>query len=136
MKNVSKTGYFVIAFLLAVLLLGLQIGIDRLEQHYGAHGVVLYFDEALMALIFSGLVMYLIRRRRVERQRQMDALRAMNHHVRNALQSILYADYLDEAGRKQKYIAESVNRIERAVWEVSHGVDTGERTKQNRLAAN
>jgi len=125
MKNLSKAGYWVIAVLMTVFLLVLQIGADRLEHHYGIHGAAQYFDEALVALTFSGLVMYLIRRSRVERERHARAIRAMNHHVRNALQSILYADHLGGPDRKHKYIAESVSRIERAVWEVSNGVDRG-----------
>jgi hypothetical protein len=123
MKNVSKTGYWIIAMVLAVLLLGLQIGIDQLELRYGVHGIAVYFDEALIALTFSGLVVYLLRRIRVERERQIRAIRAMNHHVRNALQSILYADHLTGGDRQRKYITESVVRIERAVWDISHGVD-------------
>ena len=136
MKTVSKTGYWVVAFLLAVVVLGLQIGVDQVERHYGIHGAALYFDEALMALIFSGLVMHLLRRSRVEREQQQRAIQVMNHHVRNALQSILYADHLGGPEPKQKHIVESVVRIERAVWEISHGVDPREPAEQKRLAAN
>lgn len=137
MKNVSKAGYWVVAAFLTLFLLGLQIGADLLESHYGARGVVEFFDEALIALVFSGLVMHLIRKSRIEREQHARAIRAMNHHVRNALQSILYADHLGGPDRKQKYIAESVNRIERAVWEVSNGVETEDSGRElTRMNAN
>jgi TM2 domain-containing membrane protein YozV len=106
----------------AAVLLSFQIGLDQFERSQGLTGVGLYLlDDGLLAFVFVGLVAYLLRVRYRERERHRQAINRMNHAVRNALQSILYIDYLNEEGQRQQ-LTESVVRIEQAVREVSRVV--------------
>jgi hypothetical protein len=47
----------------------------------------------------------------------------MNHHVRNALQPIMYSPYLKEQAEQVKVIQEGTRRIEWALREVLPGED-------------
>jgi len=108
--------------MIAIVLLSFQVALDRLERRLGLTGVGLYLlDDGLLAIVFIGLVSYLMRLRYRERERHRLAINRMNHTVRNALQSILYIEYLNEEGQQQQ-LSESVGRIEEAVREVSRGV--------------
>src|SRR6267378_863912 len=108
--------------MIAIVLLSFQVALDRLERRLGLTGVGLYLlDDGILGVVFIGLVTYLLRVRHHERERHRQAINRMNHTVRNALQSILYIEYLSEAGQKQQ-LSESVGRIEEAVREVSRGV--------------
>jgi hypothetical protein len=105
--------------MLAVLLLAFLIAADHFEQLYGITGPAAYLDEALTAVVFLGILVHVVHRRQAEAEQQQAAILSMNHHVRNALQAILYAEHLGESERQKKQIAESVGRIERAVREIS-----------------
>jgi len=106
----------------AIVLLSFQIALDRLERRMGLTGAGFYLlDDGILAVVFIALVTYLLRVRHLEHERHRQAINRMNHTVRNALQSILYIEYLNEPGQKQQ-LTESVVRIEEAVREVSRGV--------------
>jgi Skp family chaperone for outer membrane proteins len=107
------------AAILAVLLLAFLITADQFEQFYGITGPVSYLDESLVAAVFLVILAKLVRRRQQESEQQQAAILSMNHHVRNALQAILYAEHLGASERQKKQITESVGRIERAVREIS-----------------
>jgi hypothetical protein len=114
--------------MVAIVLLSFQIALDRLERRLGLSGIGLYLlDDGILSIVFIGLIAYLMRVRHRERERHRLAINRMNHAVRNALQSILYVEYLNEPGRKQQ-LSDSVVRIEQAVREVS----TGSGSRKNR----
>ena len=111
--------YFIRAVVLSVSLFILQAGIDYFQRAHNVTGPALYADEAVIALACGAVAMYVARQRRIEKERLRLALRSLNHHVRNALQSILYADYLCNGEHLRRQVAESVVRIERAMRDIS-----------------
>ena len=52
---------------------------------------------------------------------KMRVIAEMNHHVRNALQPIIYSPYLKEQAEQVKIIQEGTRRIEWALREVLPG---------------
>jgi hypothetical protein len=54
----------------------------------------------------------------------MRVISEMNHHVRNALQPILYSPYLKEQAEQVRTIQEGTRRIEWALREVLPGDDS------------
>jgi hypothetical protein len=52
---------------------------------------------------------------------KMRMIAEMNHHVRNALQPIIYSPYLREQAEQVKIIQEGIHRIEWALREVLPG---------------
>jgi hypothetical protein len=53
----------------------------------------------------------------------MHVIAEMNHHVRNALQPIMYSPYLKEQAEQVRTIQEGTRRIEWALREVLPGED-------------
>jgi hypothetical protein len=51
----------------------------------------------------------------------MRVIADMNHHVRNALQPILYSPFLKEQGEQVRLIQEGIRRIDWALREVLPG---------------
>ena len=54
---------------------------------------------------------------------KMRVIAEMNHHVRNALQPIMYSPYLKEQAEQVRIIQEGTRRIEWALREVLPGED-------------
>ena len=80
-----------------------------------------YFDDLIMGVV-AGVVVFAYEQRRSRELRQKLAMiSAMNHHVRNALQAILYSPYSLEQTEQVKVIQDSVNRIQWALNEVLAG---------------
>jgi hypothetical protein len=59
-------------------------------------------------------------RRSRDMRKKLAVIAAMNHHVRNALQTISYLPYTDQAKQVQ-LIQQSVNRIQWALQEILPG---------------
>ena len=93
------------------LLLGRE-GISRVD--------LMILGDAFAAVAFGAL--YLIfawraQERRRELDRQLRMVSEMNHHIRNALQAIVYAHTLDRE-KYSKVIEDAVKRIEWALSEI------------------
>jgi hypothetical protein len=112
----AALGKAVVLFLLvAVFLTVADEASLRLTQHAWQRVV----DDLLGGLI-AGLIFYVYERRRLNRLRkQLQVIDLMNHHIRNALQPILFVDYKDRA--QMKLIEESVDHIDWALREVLTG---------------
>jgi hypothetical protein len=77
-------------------------------------------DDVVVGVI-TGLVVFAYEQRRhQEVLRKISVIAAMNHHVRNALQSISYAPYAEQT-RQIKVIEEAVQRIQWALREILPG---------------
>lgn len=108
----------VVVFLLLVL-------VDQLTVRFGLTSMQRFADD-LLAGVIVGLISFLVERRRdryLARRLQMISL--MNHHVRNALQAIKFAQHTEDHVR---VIDDSVARIEWALREVLSGKVSQDKT--------
>jgi hypothetical protein len=104
---------------LAVFLLGVVLE-DTLDK-FGIHGVSAIVDDLLIGLLAGTLVfLYELHQHRAI-QRHMRVIAEMNHHVRNALQPILYSPYVAEQAEQIRIIHESTQRIQWALREILPG---------------
>lgn len=79
-----------------------------------------YLDDLILGVV-AGLVVFAYEQRRSRELRQKLAMiSAMNHHVRNALQTISYVPYTEQA-KQMLLIQQSVNRIQWALQEILPG---------------
>ena len=101
-------------FLLGVLL-------DMAFQKFSVTGTAALIDDVLVG-IAAGLVVFAYEQQRYrDLTRKLAIMASMNHHVRNALQAILYSPYTPEQTEQVKVIQDSVNRIQWALNEVLAG---------------
>lgn len=108
-------GVLIFLFLILVDQLTLRFGLTRMQR----------FADDLLAGLIVGLFSFLLERRRekyLADRLQVSAL--MNHHVRNALQAIKFAQHTENDVR---VIDDSVARIECALREVLSGKSLAER---------
>ncbi|HVZ18276.1 MAG TPA: hypothetical protein VG897_14235 [Terriglobales bacterium] len=95
--------------------------IDALLAHLGLHAESTYVDDALLGIAVAVLVFLLQwqHERELRRQRQMIAvIELMNHHIRNALQVIVYRANLDNNAGEFEDITNAVDRIDHALSEI------------------
>lgn len=75
--------------------------------------------DNLITAILTGLIVFLYEQRRGKYMRQrLRIIAAMNHHVRNALQSILWSPYAEDSKEQLRKVQDSVNRIQWALREI------------------
>jgi hypothetical protein len=107
---------FLLGFSLFLLGAVLQIAL----QQRGITRSSLYLDDLLLGLL-AGLMAFTYEHRRSKDIRQkLLVISAMNHHVRNALQTISYVPYAQQA-KQMLLIQQSVNRIQWALKEILPG---------------
>jgi hypothetical protein len=90
-----------------------------LERNH-VNGVTLYLDDIILGLL-AGLLIFAYEQRRY--RALMDKLRViaeMNHHVRNALQTIAFSRFADTPKQIQM-LEESTRRIQWALQEILPG---------------
>jgi hypothetical protein len=100
-------------FLLGALVEGMlsQRGISRFSS---------YMDDLVMGAL-AGLVVFIYEQRRSrDIPQKLAVIAGMNHHVRNALQTISYVPYTEQA-KQILLIQQSVNRIQWALREILPG---------------
>jgi len=108
-----------VAFGLCVFLLGSALA-AWLTLH-NVHGFLAFVDN-FVAGIAAGLVVLVYERwRQREVDRKLQTIRLMNHHVRNALQIISAASYIEDPTEQLASVREAVRRIEWALREVLPG---------------
>lgn len=107
---------FLLGFGLFVLGAGLQGALER--RGFTRPGV--YLDDLVLAVLAGLLVFAYEHRRSRELRQKLAVISAMNHHVRNALQTIAYVPYTEQA-KQMLLIQQSVNRIQWALNEILPG---------------
>ncbi|HEU4415738.1 MAG TPA: hypothetical protein VFT65_13205 [Candidatus Angelobacter sp.] len=115
-----------VSFLLGFALFVLGAFLQTVLKNEGIAGTSVYVDDLVMGVAAGLLVFAFEQRRSREIQEKIAVIAAMNHHVRNALQTISYAPYTEQAKQIQ-LIQDSVNRIQWALREILPG--TVEATK-------
>lgn len=108
------------SFLLGFGIFSLGVLVEGLLIRNGITRGAMYVDDLLMGIL-AGLVVFIYEQRRSrDMRKKLAVIAAMNHHVRNALQTISYLPYTDQA-KQVHLIQESVNRIQWALQEILPG---------------
>jgi len=109
-----------LSFLLGFGLFVLGAGLQVILQQRSITRVSIYLDDLVLGVL-AGLVVFAYEHRRSRDLRQkLAVISAMNHHVRNALQTISYVPYTEQA-KQMLLIQQSVNRIQWALQEILPG---------------
>ena len=107
------------ALLLFFLVAGFLTAADELSLHLRLDGWQRLVDDVLGGVI-AGSIFYMHESRRLRRLRkQLQVIDLMNHHIRNALQPLLFVEYKERA--TMKLIEECADRIDWALREVLTG---------------
>jgi hypothetical protein len=112
------------SFLLGFGLFVLGAALQGVLERRGIARANLYLDDLLLGLLAGLMVFAYEHRRSKEIQHKLAVISAMNHHVRNALQTISYVPYAEQA-KQMHLIQQSVNRIQWALKEILPGEGNG-----------
>ena len=109
------------AILVFKLVSGFLVVADQLSIRFGLDGSQRIVDDLLGGLI-AGLIFYVYERHRLRRLRQqLHVIDLMNHHVRNALQPLMFITEDPESRGQMKLVEECVRRIDWALREALPG---------------
>ena len=109
------------SFLLGLTVFLLGALLEYLLNRFNANGISTVLDDLLIGVLAGGVVFAYESHRHKLMVRQMRVIADMNHHVRNALQPILYSPYLKEQAEQIRMIQQGTERIQWALREVLHG---------------
>jgi hypothetical protein len=104
-----------------IFLLGITL--RTLLDSWGVSGVTAAVDDLLIGILSGFLVFAYERHQHKLILEKMRVVADMNHHIRNALQPIMYSPYLKEQAEQVRTIQEGTRRIEWALREVLPGED-------------
>jgi hypothetical protein len=130
---VRRAAYsFLLGFGIFLLGLALRTILDKMD----VGGVTAIMDDVITGIV-AGLMVFAYERH--QHKLMLDKMRIiaeMNHHVRNALQPMLYSPYLKEQAEQMRIIQEGTHRIEWALREVLPGETEPDlaNSKSNRAA--
>jgi hypothetical protein len=123
-KHLTLTRRAVYSFALGCGIFVLGVSLRTLLDSWGVTGVAAAIDDMLIGLLAGVLVFAYERHQHKIIHEKMRVISEMNHHVRNALQPIMYSPYLKEQAEQVRIIQEGTRRIEWALREVLPGEDT------------
>jgi hypothetical protein len=103
----------------AIFLLGALL--ENLLAEFKVTGLAALADNLLIGILAGTIVFAYESHRHKAMLRQMKIIAEMNHHVRNALQPILYSPYLKEQAEQVRIIQQGTERIQWALREVLPG---------------
>jgi hypothetical protein len=113
-KAILSVALAVVAFFFGVL-------IDQLGRYFGASGWSLWLDDIAVGALLGLVVHFYERRRERSLIEKLKVIELMNHHVRNALQPVMYLPYSQDRDQQLQTINEAVSRIEWALREILPG---------------
>jgi len=108
---------FFLGFGIFILGVALRAVLDKL----GVEGMPALIDDLLVGIVAGAMVFAYERHQHKLVLARMRVIAEMNHHVRNALQPILYSPFLQEQTEQIRTIQEGTRRIEWALREVLPG---------------
>jgi hypothetical protein len=108
---------FFLGFGIFILGVVLRTVFDKL----GVGGVPALIDDLLIGILAGAMVFAYERHQHKLILARMRVIAEMNHHVRNALQPIIYSPFLKEQAEQIRLIQEGTRRIEWALREVLPG---------------
>lgn len=108
----------------SIVVFGVLVVTDQVSMRFGLEGSQRVADDAMGAVI-AGAIFYLYEQRRARLLRErLNMIALMNHHVRNALQSIAFLAFETDRKKQTDIIKESVERIDWALREILPGKPT------------
>ena len=121
----SRARLVALCLLVVVLVWMVGYGFDRLLAHDGVTRIdILLITNGLTGIV-AGLLFYSLtnyeRLRRNLIRNRLRTIAEMNHHIRNSLQVITYANATGKTSESMEMIRQSVERIEWALREVLPG---------------
>ena len=134
-KPITLKGRAIYSFGLGFGIFVLGVTLRTLLDNWGVTGVTAAVDDLLIGIL-SGILVFIYERHQHKLVlEKMRVISEMNHHVRNALQPIIYSPYLKEQAEQVRIIQEGTRRIEWALREVLPGADTGPANPKERSVA-
>jgi hypothetical protein len=109
------------SFLLGFSVFLLGIFLESALKKFSINGITALVDDLLIGILAGAVVFAYEQHRHTAMLRQMRVIAEMNHHIRNALQPILYSPYLKEQAEQIKIIQQGTDRIQWALKEVLQG---------------
>ena len=107
--------------LLFILVSGLLIATDQISIRCGLEGSQRIVDDFLGGFV-AGSIFYLYERHRLRKfNEHLHVIDLMNHHIRNALQPLMFLTYEPEGKAQMKLVEHCVRRIDWALREVLPG---------------
>src|SRR5882724_7758947 len=122
-KPVTLRRRAIYSFCLGCGIFLLGITLRTLLDNWGVSGVTAAVDDLLIGILSGVLVFAYERHQHKLILEKMRVVADMNHHIRNALQPIMYSPYLKEQAEQVRIIQEGTRRIEWALREVLPGED-------------
>jgi hypothetical protein len=110
-----------IAGIMAVVMFVGSVAFDLALLKHQETPIAIVVSNALVALLASGLVFILLAYGRAQRrhiEQRMEALNEVNHHIRNALQSLAFTAGALKGTKDADAISEAILRIQWALHEV------------------
>jgi hypothetical protein len=124
-----------VSFLLGLTTFLLGVLLEDILDRAGINGLNALIDDLLIGIL-AGLVVFAYEVHRYNAiLRHLRVIATMNHHVRNALQPIVYSPYMKEQAEQIRVIQEGTQRIEWALREVLAGDDGEEPPVEGSSAA-
>ena len=131
-KPITLKGRAIYSFGLGFGIFVLGVTLRTLLDNWGVTGVTAAVDDLLIGIL-SGILVFIYERHQHKLVlEKMRVISEMNHHVRNALQPIIYSPYLKEQAEQVRIIQEGTRRIEWALREVLPGADAGPASPKER----
>ncbi|HZS27085.1 MAG TPA: hypothetical protein VFB76_07625 [Candidatus Angelobacter sp.] len=115
-----------VSFLLGLSVFLLGVLLEGALNKFGISGTSALLDDLLIGILAGCVVFAYELHQHKTILRQMRVIAEMNHHVRNALQPILYSPYVSEQAEQIRIIQESTQRIQWALREVLPGGEADE----------
>jgi len=125
--HASRKALFSVVLPLVSFVLGILV--EAFLRQESIRGWVLWIDNIAAALLLGLVVFFYERRRERELLSKLQVIELMNHHVRNALQPIMYVPYSQDQQLQLNTIRDAVNRIDWALREIlpgSHGENSSD----------
>jgi hypothetical protein len=122
-KPISLKGRALYSFSLGFGIFLLGVTLRTLLDNLAVSGMTALVDDLLIGILAGVLVFAYERHQHKVILEKMRVISEMNHHVRNALQPIIYSPYLQEQAEQVRTIQEGTRRIEWALREVLPGDD-------------
>lgn len=101
---------------------GVGFGFDRLLLREGVPRISVLLLSNLLTGLVAGLLLIQSKLRAIEKQRLLEhrlkKIAEMNHHVRNALQVVMFYGHMAQDENTARLIRESIQRIEWTLNEV------------------
>jgi hypothetical protein len=134
-KPITLKGRAIYSFGLGSGIFLLGVTLRTLLDSWGVTGMAAAIDDMLIGLLAGVLVFAYERHQHKTIHERMRVISEMNHHVRNALQPIIYSPYLKEQAEQVRIIQEGTRRIEWALREVLPGEAVVPPSSKSRPAA-